>query len=365
MRLHRRAHRTGCPCRLKTAVCLAIFSLASATSADDYFQRALDRIEESLVQPVEDYGLTVTDVFHNQTTSSLAKLGPIKEKWGLYTQAGKVHYRIERFDPRASSSPPYFVHVCVSQGGHGDTRSAVSARGKTTLSINLKPQTCGIGQVDAYNRYATEEDNLDRPDKQPFQILANPCFAPLEITPVELRQLPVTALPDEDGSRVYEVARQENDDQVIYRFYFSPSHGDALQRSDVGIVRGDRQGFLAQTVRRIEAWQALPGGGEVPERFTLNREENGKTVLTLDRTISRPMIADVDPSLFETGKLPEFQVDFHQVQDPAEVLRTGKPAQSRPTAQDDKQKRERFRLVLINFLVVGAMALVLLYKRRK
>lgn len=356
MRFRRDVDQIRCLRLLGIVLSAVVGSLASTATADEYFQKALDRIEESLVQPAEDYGLTVTDVFTNQTTKALAALGPIKEKWGLYTLQGKVHYRIERFDPRESDSAPYFVHVSVTSGVLGENRSAVNVRGKTTLSTNLEPRTCGIGQIDAYNRHAKEEDKLDHPDEQPYQIMANPCFAPLKLTPVELRKLSVVALPDEDGAKVYEVAKQDNDDQVVFRFYFSPTHGDALERTDVGIMRGDRQGFLTHTVRRIETWQSLADGSEVPERFTLQREENGKTMMTLTRVISRPAIGNVDPDLFDTEKLPEFQVEFHQVQDPALRLKTkGMEGVSYPKL--DEKKPSRNWIVLVNLVAFGALGI--------
>jgi len=346
---------------------ITVFLMASQCSparSDEYFNQAMDRIEQTLVRPAENYGLTVTDRFTNKTTKSLEAMGELRERWGLITDKGRLYYRIERFDPKQPEGPPYFIHVTLRSTEDGEIRSAVTARGRKTLSTNLKPMACGIGQIDGYVRSAKPEEILERPDKQPVQILTNPCFAPLEITPVELRTLPVVALPDQDGHRVYEVARQEHDDLVTYRFYFAPQQRDALARTDKGILRSDRQGYLSRTTRQILTWQALADGTPVPERFTLEREENGRTVMTLTRIIETPRINDIPDQVFDAKQIPEFQGTFDLVQDPAERIRSkGKSGVHLPARE--KKSGIRLWLIALNGVVIAAIACLVWQRRRR
>lgn len=347
------------------AALIALAILAPQARGDDYFNQALDRIEESLVRPAEDYGFVVTDIFSNHTTPALDALGKLKEKWTLHTSNGRVHYQIERFNPRKLDAAPQFLHVYVAPGGDSEIQSVVQSKSRQTLSRHLKPQNCSIGQIDAYMRYADPERNLERPDKQPYQILANPCFAPLEITPVELRGLPLAVLPDEQGCRVYELAREHEGQLLVYRFHFSPQHGDALACTEFSTKRPDQTGFAHRTVRRVETWQKLPGGQHVPALFTMIGEQNGRTTLVLKRIIDTPVIGDVPEPLFDPAKIAEFQAKFDQIQNPDERLATRDQVKPLQPWMSHRATPQRVWLIVLNVLILAAVAGILWYRRRK
>jgi len=135
---------------------------------------------------------------------------------------------------------------------------------------------------------------------------------------MQLRSMNVQPFPDDSGNRAYEVRSEQNEDIVVLRLWFSPTNGDAIVRSEYGIAKQNPTGeveFITRTVRTVEKWQELPGGALVPARFRLEREANGKKMLGLVRAISQPVIGDVDDVMFDTKRLPEFNVQWDAVLD--------------------------------------------------
>lgn len=298
----------------------AILGSAQVVTADEYFDKALDRIEQALVRPADSYGFVVTDHWESSNLGT-----KVTERCTFRASSGKVYLQREKFEfDQTEANPPRSKHTFVSPGRSGQKATTVdSALGRNILTENAPVGILSIG-VDERFFYRCElgtaaEDAIS-PDEEPFQALANPCFAPLGISPVQLRNLSVTALPNEGANRVYEAKWQEYDDWNTLRLYFSPEHGDALTKSEYEHSIPDASGephLYSRMVRTVEQWQVLPDGTWVPARYSVRSEFRGKLVSTLERDISSPVIGNLSDALFDTVQLAEFNVKMDTILDRA------------------------------------------------
>lgn len=299
---------------------LFLLSANSAARSDDYFNRALDKIEATLVHPVNDYGLSVLDSYDytDSPATVLAELGHIKEGFGLYTLGGKVRWTHDTFDTNNPQKGIYSHQIFVSLGEALKGETMDTSEGKNVLSTNSDRSALSIGQEEIYVWHPSAQENVESPNRQPIQILTNPCFTNLNIAPSELRQLSTEMRSDETGNKVYEVQRKKYDDTEYISFYFDPEHGDALVKTDVKIGKEASNGeikFHTHIVRAVESWQKAPDGTFVPARFTMDRICEGRREVRLVREINNPVIGTVNDELFDIGKIAEFQVKPDRVLD--------------------------------------------------
>jgi hypothetical protein len=242
------------------------------------------------------------------------------QRFTFRTSNGKFYCQVEQFAPgRTEVDPPHSIHTFLSQGRGQKGTVVDSALGQNVLTKNAVGSGAAIGLDEQYiyGRGTNIEHSIS-PDEEPFQILANPCFAPLRISPIRLKSVSITALPHQGANRVYEAKWQEYDTWNTLRLYFSPDHGDALTKSEYEDSRMDATGkthLLGRMVRTVEKWQALPDGTWVPARFAFRREFRGKVTSTLERDISSPAIGNLSDALFDPAQLAEFQVKWDRILD--------------------------------------------------
>ena len=292
-----------------------ILGSVNVLAADNYFDKALGKIEQTLVRPADSYGFVVTDRLDSSSLRS-----EVTERFTFRTSNGKVYCRREKFAPgRTEVAPPRSKHTFVSRGRGQKATVIDSALGQNILTENFGPPGPAIGAAERYFYGSGTNTQYDiSPDEQAFQILANPCFAPLRISPIRLKSLSITALANQGANQVYEVKWQEYDTSNTLRLHFSPDHGDALTKSEYEDSITDGSGkthLLGRTVRTVQKWQALPDGTWVPARFTVRSESRGKLVSTLEREISSPVIGNLSDALFDPAQLAEFQVKWDTILD--------------------------------------------------
>lgn len=339
------------------AVCIEISAVAQ--DAGQYFSDRMDEIEVTLVTPPESYGLRVTDRYANATNEALSNLGELTQTWELYVAAdGKVLYRIERFDPGGVSKNPYFTYLRIADESTGDARAVTNIRGKKTVTKNLESQATGIGEVDVYLRFASAQQNDERPDKQPFQILANPCFAPLNLSPVKLRTWQVTEIETSPGLRTFEVKAPEPENPMTYRLSFDPDRSHTLVQSELIMGPGGPDEAEAYEKRTIDEWQEL-AGRFVPSKFSMERRQKGQVVLSLNRRIADAVVGEVLPAeRFDFSTMPEFEgaVEY----DAAQLAKAAKQAVS-----EGNHGRSKATWIIAGNLVVVLVVCGALWRHRR
>ncbi len=292
---------------IASLVLLPALAETKSRAADDYFEGAIAKAERTLTRPAESYGLVLMD-----TVSITEKRGRtprvVRERYSFYTRDGKVRYEVARYDPGKPDGDLDSSILFVSQGEGRDAREVSSNSRRTALTLNAKHPVCMVGLEEKYWFHSSEAKNVAEPETQPFQILVNPCFAPLSLTLAELRALPVNKLPEQEGLKVYEVKKRKKGEVVL--LYFDPRHGDAISRSELrfaGEGAGRDAEFSESWVRAVEGWQDLPGGISVPARFVMKQERPGWTYVSFVREISDPLIGEVPEAMFDVSRLPRFQ----------------------------------------------------------
>lgn len=315
-------------------VILYITAVDLPGASDDYFLKALDAIEASLVNPEDTYGFVLKDQYEFKALGITAQ-----EKYSFYLESGKVHSRVEKFKELGENTQPYLCNLTVryEAGQEGATKSSDFINGKHTLGLNIKNRDYTIGKEDPYYHYSKEEDNRRRPFKQPFQIIVNPCFAPLGITPIRLRQGDVIRLEDVDGLPVYQVNLTEGDDLIKVKMYFSPVQQDQLVKTDYERIRTDKEGKALSSIREVrtvENWTSLKDGRIVPAIYTMERYDNGTAKTLLRREVSSVAIGDVDDVLFDPDRLPEFQRTWDAIRDFSSTFYTPIEASDLPDLDD-------------------------------
>jgi hypothetical protein len=355
--------------RLKPVVLLSVLwlaQLAQVSARDAYFDQGLDKIEQTLVRPIDTYGLTVTDVLQGASV----RIGPLKEVFSFYTHGGNVQFTDETFDPRNPKAPANIrqSEVCGPGGADGKIADAVvdhsSNRLTNTLKVNveLKSFSVGTNGADSYAYYTDLVANSASPFGQPFQILANPCVAPLGLTPVELRKQTLKVLPEENECKVFELREKRYDDLMLLRLHFDPRHGDAVVKSEYGIVKlndANEPEFITRDVRIIEEWQEA-NGKLVPARFHLVKESHGEVEIDLVREISKPIIGGIDQTLFDTTKLPAFNARWDRIVDMGRLY-SGDPSAIQIPGPPSSPIRALF--FWLNLAVVLVIAAVLFARR--
>lgn len=363
--LHGRGQSVRCRRLWLSAVVLFVHGSISAVSvaADAYFEEAMARIEQTLVNPPDAYGFVILD---DCSVSFPSDPEPIRvvRRYSFFTSNGRVHYNQERFESGSADDEPSFRHVFVSPGDDMPGSIADSSDGKHTLTMNAKPPDLKVGRQDDYEFCTSAIERARNPDRQPFQILANPCFAPLGVTPIELLNHQVDARPDENGRKLYEIRWTKEASDIVLRLYFDPAKGDALVKSDFSVFRaGDETptGWRRSTVREVEEWQELADGSLVPARFTMRTDHKVGPEIRLWREVSDPVVGDVDDSLFDTDKLADFNVEwstaFARQEDPEKMVRI--PVPPKPSSS----KRTVWLLSLNAGVLVALAAGVFLIRR--
>lgn len=322
------AYRLGAGARCICAAVKSVFCtvvgfvvMSDAWGSDTHLADALDRIEQTLVRPEDSYGFMVTDRI---TIDANGKTKELYEAYGFYTATnGDVRYSIERF-PNAEYTGSTSSHVLVSRQTRNDTRAADRLGKKHILRLNEKQGVISIGQADTYIYSPLAAERQRRPDKVPFQLLANPCFAPLKITPAELRQLGGLVIRGTGDQRGYEFKRERHGIVCYLRLFLDANNGDAVAMTDewsspkpvsTPELASDR------TLRAVTRWQELPTGELVPAEFMMRQEHDGRPVLSLVRQISSPVVGDVDGAMFDANSLPEFNQPWDRVIDASEARR--------------------------------------------
>lgn len=328
--------------------------------ADEYFDAALEKIEQTLVRPLDSYGLTLIDQY-----TLPGRSGPesIKQGYSFYTAGGKFRYGKDDYPAGASQSTPAVTHLLVSPGDGSDAQSITTAKGKRTLEVHVPASAVSIGQDDAYVFHPAAEKNASRPDKLPIQMLTNPCFAPLELTPLALRRQEIRRLADDGENRVYEFAIVDGTRTRTVRLYFSPQRNDALVKSQVVTTRRNERGeteTVSEAVRSIDAWQRLPSGVSVPARFTLDRTQGGKNVMHLVREISGPVVGNVELALFDTERIPQFN---ERIDAKFDVERAIEEAQAQAAPPRQPVNLGRTLLIAANLALIVALVCYLVYRR--
>ena len=304
----------------RAVVCCVLLGSVSgrgrAWAADAYFERAMERIEQTLVVPGGSYGFKGTDTYSGADGKVIDRGG-----YAFFTKNGKVHWRLDKVDPKNLNSNPYSSTLTVrsESGDQGKTQAADSMQSKYhNLTVNIENFTASIGLDDTYTFYSQDAQNTGHPNNQPYQLLVNPCFAPLRLTPAQLRNAQVTPLPSENGMRVYQVELRTGTAVRSLRLYFSPEHGDSLARSEYETLRDTGQGVVPSGLREsraIEQWRRLPDGTYVPARLRTEHQHKGKTQNVLIREITEAVIGDVEDALFDPDKLPEFNQAWDSMYD--------------------------------------------------
>ena len=284
------------------------FATGRAWGSDPYLDQALNRIGETLLHPPASYGLLVTDVL----TSASGTSDKYREE--LYVLEGRPRWRHEPFDSAGSSRPSLQVLTVTLDPMGNAIQSIYTGKDRRGCSV-LRMPSVRIGQCDPYTFSDKPEENASSPAKQPYQIMANPCFAPLGLTPDDLRALPSQSLPGADGLRSFEfrIESKEGEGVRVLRLSFSPEQDDLLARSEDfrALVKpnGELNGVGERVIRLVETWQQLDGGGGlVPARYTVRHEDQaGNLTLGLVRDVSTPVIGNVSPLIFNWKGIAEFK----------------------------------------------------------
>lgn len=341
---------------------------APISAADPYFEAAVDKIEQTLVRPADSYGLTITDTY---SVPGIRESGHLMERYSFYTDGLRYQFHHWRYDPRRSKIEPYLNHLEVSAGDQDSIRILDISRAKSSLKVNVEPHALLLGQGDLYRRYPSKLENDAHPDEQPYQILVNPCFAPLKVAPLTLRRSRVVALPGEDECKVYEVRVKVDNFWSVAKLHFSLRHDHALAKSEQWIVLSEEspvERAVSHSVRTVEAWQELPDGSHVPARFVMQQTVGGEVTIDLVREITSPSIGNVDAALFDIAKIPEFQrnadlrLDLPRLKANLAEWRTEK----KPSNDESLGRNLSWKLLflMLNVAVFAVLALSWIYRRR-
>jgi len=306
-----------------TLACFAAFvSLAisgcnvSAPDPDNFLDQAFSRIEKTLTTPPESYGVEFTDICYLPAMSTFKKNGYFREGSGIYVSGERVQWRnlkyeTERFESNPDSPTPYLSTVGVFTGPNQPYNSVSVLKGAPTFTKNSEP-SFSLGLADIYSFSVDHAINLEHPNRSPFQILANPCLAPLKITPSLLRKWKIQQIQSQGDLRAYEAIGVHPDyprRMASLRMYFSTVDGNALSRTEM-TIRGAGGREEMREVRAVEKWQEVRDGVLVPQTFSYMQEANGIVQIRLIRTVTAASTNDVSEDRFDTAMIPEFQAKW-------------------------------------------------------
>ena len=298
--------------------CVALYgTVAWLTRIDPYLDRALHRIETSLHAIPDSYGIEVNEVLWMRT---LSNSGEVREDYGLYVSGSRVQFRHEKYPIQGDASRPYLTYVTLDPGDNTGTSRAERFRGKDgvdryrMVSMPTSP-SFAIGQMDPYEHFRDPLARRDHPEKSPWQILTNPCFAPLKMQPDQIRRWSIQALPDQDGMKVYEATGRRSEGwldswtwRTSVRMFFSPRHGDLLARTEVRIRELGSKTSMLMEVRSVDKWQQMSDGTFVPFQFTCQRMlPSGAVDWKAFQTITVADPGPFDPAKFDRRQIPEYR----------------------------------------------------------
>lgn len=309
---------------------------------DEYLGRAFDRIERTLTTVPHSFGLEIVDSYELPTSPAFERTGKKREGFGIYVSGQQVQFRrvafeAEKFEPNPDDPEPYRTTVEVFTGPDKPRVAASNIRGTRTLTKQLKGNIFSFGAVSHYLFSLDPTENQKHPERSPFQILENPCLAPLEMTPATLCSWSIQPLNTDKGLKAYEATGSHPDyteTPAILKLYFSTDHDDALTKTELSIRDTEGREYLRE-VRTVKEWQQTPKGILIPKRFTYVQEMNGVVQIRLTRTISSAVIGDVSENRFDITKIPEFQVEFDRVDDLPLLREQAKQAKAKKRANEE------------------------------
>ncbi|TFG40017.1 MAG: hypothetical protein E4H48_08200 [Syntrophobacterales bacterium] len=267
-----------------------------------YLEDALDRIEQSLLEPSDSFGARVVDTITLSSSGVTTKRG-----YALYVEQGRLHYEFAEYHPDDLSSL-YRRDINVKPASKtGADWGRGSTLGETaTLYVNATPDPIIIGELETYRLLGDAYMRTHR-HQNPYQMLANPCFAHLGVTPLEVRRTyEVQTVEENDSLRTYVLTKQEEGADIRLELCFSLSHDDMLVRSVLqrtfheGVAFGIAGGTVRRTVRELKELSPIDGGRYVPKVFEYQYFENETLQMTLTRELSAVVAGgDVDDELFD------------------------------------------------------------------
>ncbi len=347
-----------------------------AQELDPYLRDALKRIEQSLVHPPDSYGVEVLDTYQMDSVPALKKLGKIKEGYGIYVDGGDAQYRRERYPIRGDRQKPYTSMVALDRKD-ADLEIAVKFNDRHTLRKGKMQHKEGltsysIGQIDPYTWWADADERGEHPDESPFQILANPTIAPLDLTPEVIRGWDIEEQPSEGKLKIYEAVGEHPEHQgkiATLRLYFATDRDGVLARTDFQVHAVGSDEPLFREVRAVNSWQVSASGQHVPAEYTCTRITGGKKVSKLTRKITAVKLNSVDPSRFQRDAIPEFQVTFDEVEDIPAIVKAIE--EGHPLGRDGKKQSganlQKWLLALNLIVLVGVILFVIVrfFRKRK
>ncbi len=181
------------------------------------FDQSLGSIEHNLVVPQQSYGFDVSDIIRSGSDKIISK-----KDYKFYTDAGRVYYQVVQYDPqRWDRVYGKDTTIKLNDQPTGEARTgSLLANHQSVLSINVTVQAFLIGEADIY-LFGDHGFNLDNPASVPWQLLANPCFAPLRLNPVAIRsKFQKRELPDENGNKIFELTGEAEGERSFFAWLF-------------------------------------------------------------------------------------------------------------------------------------------------
>lgn len=357
---------------LSAALILRSEGLATAADTDEYLSKALTQIESSLVTVPESYGLELVDTYKLHSNPSLQKLGSIKEGFGIYVSGDKCQFRSNKYTIKSETPTPYITNVEL-QLGAGDSRAIASMfttkDGKvvSTLRKMNAADSYSLGQIDPYIFWMDSSRRKESPLTAPYQILANPCVAPLKVTPAVIRGWAITPLPNQDDKKVYDATGVHPDYPqyaATIKLFFSPGHGDALSRTEFTLLQTPSGDLVRREIRAVDAWKETTLKVFLPTQFSCQIENKNGVEAELSRSITASDINPIDPDKFDLKSIAEFNVKFDRIEDVAMIER--RVLQESEARSNIPTKRSlTFWLVVIHSVAIAAGVLWFIRRRKQ
>jgi hypothetical protein len=330
-----------------------VYVLTPVVVADDYLESRLVEIEQTLFREPPPYGVDVVDDVTMREPPSMERLGPWRKGFSVFVKGGDVLYSKMDFSS-VESNEPKTDYTLLFRQSESVGKAARKTRSQVTLEESIARGYLVFGEVDVlgYDASGGDDKSIAR---SPFQAISNPCFAHLELSPMQLRSMDTNHAVIANGCIEYDFVGRKHERPINLVLTFSPEHGDALTMSVLTSVNDSKLGFSVRETREVTAWQQISDGVFVPQQFTYLKEVGTKRAVELNRTYREVAVGSLPADQFEEATIPQFQQQFAERVDSSKQPRLT-PAGDLP-GRGSSWSSSRVVLIVLNIIFVSLIVL--------